>query len=128
MGELYGQESIWPTLTTWKIVHLPVVERFEYIGIANWCLIILPNTALALWCGSRLIKQTFKITQKKGVLILCAIPIIIVPFLKTRQQIDILNNVFGHLGFLINFIYIPFLLVLVWLAKKVKAKGYQRKT
>ncbi|WP_066231817.1 GerAB/ArcD/ProY family transporter [Heyndrickxia sporothermodurans] len=122
------QKYIWPTLTTWKIVHLPVVERFEYIGIANWCLIILPNTALALWCGSRLIKQTFKITQKKGVLILCAIPIIIVPFLKTRQQIDILNNVFGHLGFLINFIYIPFLIVLVWLAKKVKAKGYQRKT
>lgn len=117
------QRYVWPTLTTWKIVHLPVVERFEYVGIANWCLIILPNTALALWCGSRLLKQTFNFSQKKGVVILCAIPLIIVPFFKTRQQIDMLNNVFGHTGFLINFFYIPFLLILVWLVKKVKAKG-----
>lgn len=111
---------IWATLSTWKIVHLPVVERFEYIGIANWCLIILPNTALALWCGSRLLKQTFKLSQRKGVIILSLIPLIVVPFFKTRYQIEHLNYVFGKAGFLINYLYIPFLLILVWLAKKYK--------
>ncbi|MES1046476.1 GerAB/ArcD/ProY family transporter [Heyndrickxia oleronia] len=117
------QKYIWATLSTWKIVHLPVVERFEYVGIANWCLIILPNVCLALWCASRILKQTYKISQRKGVFIIAALSLLIIPLLRTRQQINMINSILGNLGFLINFIYIPFLLILVWLLKKVKLKS-----
>lgn len=116
------QKYIWSTLSAWKIVHLPVVERFEYIGIANWCLIILPNACIALWSATRMLKQTYRIPQRKGVYILGAFALIIVPLLRTRQQIDYLNTIIGILGFLINFIYIPLLLLLIWLKKKVKKK------
>ncbi|MGE8206559.1 GerAB/ArcD/ProY family transporter [Heyndrickxia sp. NPDC080065] len=116
------QKYIWATLTTWKIVQLPIVERFEYIGIANWCLIILPNTSLALWCGSRMIKNTFKISQRKGVLLISVISLIIVPFFKTRNQINKLSYLLGNIGFLVDYIYIPSLLILIWLVKKVKKK------
>lgn len=57
--------SIWSTLEMWKIVKLPFVERFEYLGIANWTLIILPNVAISLWAASRGIKRIFHIKQKK---------------------------------------------------------------
>ncbi|QQZ10461.1 GerAB/ArcD/ProY family transporter [Heyndrickxia vini] len=116
------QKYVWATLTTWKIVHLPVVERFEYVGIANWCLIILPNACLALWCATRLIKQTYRIPQRIGVYVVGAIALFIIPIFKSREQINLINNLLGSLGFVINFIYIPFLFICVWIVKKVKNK------
>ncbi|MGE6257501.1 GerAB/ArcD/ProY family transporter [Heyndrickxia sporothermodurans] len=116
------QKYIWATLTTWKIVHLPVVERFEYVGIANWCLIILPNTSLALWCASRLVKQTLKISQRKSIYVLSLIAFIGVQFFITRQQIDILSTLVGKIGFLVTQIYIPILFILLIIVKKVKKK------
>ncbi|MGE8203268.1 GerAB/ArcD/ProY family transporter [Heyndrickxia sp. NPDC080065] len=123
----YSEEEIhqliWATLTTWKIVQLPVVERFEYIGISNWFLVVIPNVALALWCGSRIIKQTFHISQRNGALLISVIALMAVPFFKSRNQINTLGNLVGNLSFLVAYIYIPSLLILVWLVKKVKKKA-----
>jgi spore germination protein AB len=117
------QKDVWATLTTFKIVHFPVVERFEYIGIANWCLIILPNVSLSLWCASRILKKTLKIKQKKGVVILSALILFGCLMLKTRLHIDLLNNFVGNIGFLINFVYVPILFLLLKIVKKVKKKS-----
>lgn len=116
------QKDVWATLTTWKIVHLPVVERFEYVGIANWCLIILPNACLALWCATRLLKQTYRLPQRIGVYLVGAIAVCIIPIFDTRQEIDLLNSLLGNFGFIVNFIYLPLLLILIWMVKKVKKK------
>lgn len=116
------QKDVWATLTTWKIVHLPVVERFEYVGIANWCLIILQNACLALWCATRLLKQTYLLPQRIGVYLVGAIAVCIIPIFDTRQEIDLLNSLLGNFGFIVNFIYLPLLLILIWMVKKVKKK------
>lgn len=122
------QNFKWATLSIWKIVHLPVVERFEYVGIANWCLIILPNISFALWCGSRMLKQTLKISQRKGIILISCVPLFVVPFFKTHQQIDRLNYFFGLTGYLAIFMYTPFLLILVWFVTKRRNKsGNQQK-
>jgi spore germination protein AB len=114
------QKNIWPTLTMWKIIAMPFVERFEYIGIANWCLIILPNVSIALWCASRLAKEVFSFKQKTTVPILAFICLIGTSFLLTRNQINILSDWVGRIGFYFNFVYIPFLFVAMLIAKKVK--------
>ena len=123
----YGQEqlqkNIWATLTIFKVIRFPIVERFEYIGIANWCLIILPNICISLWSASRLLKRTIKLRQKYGIWILCGFILFFSPLLKNRLHIDMLNSITGNIGFLINFIYIPFLFLLVSIAKKVKKKS-----
>lgn len=116
------QKNVWATLTMWKIVEMPFVERFEYIGIANWNIIILPNFCIALWCASRIVKRVTNMKQKYGVLILAMVVLITINFLKTRQQIHTLIDYTGKIAFLINYGYIPLLFFLILIVKKVKKK------
>ena len=115
-------KTVWATLSMWKIVEMPFVERFEYIGIANWCLIILPNVCIALWCASRIAKRSFKITQRKTLIILATACVICVSFLADRTQINMLNNITSQVGFYLNFAFIPLLLAIILIKKKVKQK------
>jgi spore germination protein (amino acid permease) len=114
------QKNIWPTLTMWKIIRIPFVERFEYIGIANWFLVILPNSCIALWCASRLIKRLYLLRQKTAVPILAFLCLISVSMLSTRDQINYLTDITGKIGFYFNTVYIPILFAATLLAKKVK--------
>lgn len=114
------QKNIWSTLTMWKIIEFPFVERFEYIGIANWAIIILPNISIALWCASRLTKQIYSIKQKNSLPILAVIVLIGTSLLLTRNHINILLNWVGQIGFYFNFVYIPLLFVTLLIVKKVK--------
>ncbi|XXM70433.1 GerAB/ArcD/ProY family transporter [Lysinibacillus sphaericus] len=116
-------KTVWATLSMWKIVEMPFVERFEYIGIANWCLIILPNVCIALWCGSRIMKRTMPINQRHSLWVLSAIVLGVLTFLTNRKQVNFLNTFSGEVGFYINYGYIPLLLVLVIIMKKVKKKS-----
>ena len=115
-------KSIWATLEMWKIVSMPFVERFEYIGIANWNLIILPNICIALWGSSLILKRAFKLKQRKGVIILAIICLIAINFFDTRAKINFLNDWTGKIGFGVTYIYIPFLFIATMIAKKVKNK------
>jgi spore germination protein AB len=116
------QKTVWATLSMWKIVQLPFVERFEYIGIANWCLIILPNVCIALWCGSRLAKRTFQFNQRKTLIILAVICTIGTALISDRTKINMLNNITSQVGFYLNFAFTPFLLLMIVLMKKVRNK------
>lgn len=111
---------IWPTLTMWKIIKLPFVERFEYIGVANWCLVILPNVCITLWCASRLVKRSFSIRQKTSVPVLAFLCLVATSLLATRSQISFLANLTGMIGFYFNLIYVPLLFITFLITKKVK--------
>jgi spore germination protein AB len=116
------KKTVWATLSMWKIVELPFVERFEYIGIANWCLIILPNVCISLWCSSRIAKRSFKWSQRKTLYFLAALAVAAVSFIQERNQISLLNDITSQIGFYLNFGFIPFLLFMIFLMKKVKKK------
>ncbi|MCD7036131.1 spore germination protein [Metabacillus sp. GX 13764] len=116
------QKNIWATLTLWKVVEMPFVERFEYIGIANWNLIILPNVALMLWCASRGMKQVFLIRQKKTIVIVLIICYFMTNLFRNRAQINFLNDFMGQAGFYLTYVYIPLLFVLTFVIRKVKEK------
>ncbi|WP_313804952.1 GerAB/ArcD/ProY family transporter [Cytobacillus sp.] len=116
------RKSIWATLTMWKIVQMPFVERFEYIGIATWSLVILPNFCISLWVASRLLKRIFNVQQKKGVILISIISLIVINFIKTREQVGLINDYTGKVGFIFTFFYIPILLAAVLIVKKVKKK------
>lgn len=116
------QKNIWATLTIWKIVEIPFVERFEYIGIANWNLVILPNVCLTLWCASRGFKQTLNLPQKKTLLIVLVLCLIAVNMFQTRNQIDDFNTIMGKVG-LYFYLYIPVILFTQFLMKRVKKQG-----
>ncbi|MDQ0200516.1 GerAB/ArcD/ProY family transporter [Neobacillus ginsengisoli] len=121
-SEVQLQKNIWSTLTMWKIVEMPFVERFEYIGIANWNIVILPNFCIAIWCGSRILKRVTNLKQKKGAIIICLVILIAINIFNTREVINTLTTYTGRIAFFINYGYIPLLFFLVLLVKKVKQK------
>ncbi|MBS4178513.1 GerAB/ArcD/ProY family transporter [Lederbergia citrea] len=112
---------IWATISIWKIVKLSFLWRFEYIGIATWFLVILPNICIPLWCASRIMKKTVKITQRKALIGISIVVLVLTSSLfQTRKQISAFLQLLGNVGVIINFIYIPLLLLLVLIARKVK--------
>lgn len=116
------EKNVWPTLTIWKIIELPFVERFEYIGIANWFLIILPNICIALWISSRITKQIFSLKKSKSVLFYALFCLIATSLLLSRAHINMLTDIISQIGFYFNFVYIPLLFIATLIAKKVKSK------
>lgn len=115
-------KNVWSTLTIWKIIELPFVERFEYIGIANWSLIILPNVCLSIWSASRGLKDVFARKQKYFLILVLIIAYISVNFTQTRKDINFLNDIVANTGFLIMFIYIPIMFFLTMIIRKIKEK------
>jgi spore germination protein (amino acid permease) len=117
--------TIWPSLTLWKIVDLAIIERFEYIGIAIWFFVVLPNICLGLWCASRGIKRLFPVTQRNGLRVILILIFIGAFYFQDRQQIDALNNFVSTIGFYTIYLYIPFLYLFQMLMMKLKKGGLQ---
>ncbi|MDQ0219697.1 spore gernimation protein GerB [Peribacillus cavernae] len=123
----YTQEelahSIWATLTMWKIVDLPFVERFEYVGVSIWLFEIIPNVCLGVWAASRGVKRLFAVNQRKSLLFLLFIIILSCMLFQTRQGIDQLNTIVSQVGFWTVFIYIPALFVYYMIVDKVRKRS-----
>ncbi len=117
------QKHIWATLSMWKIVEMPFIERFEYLGIANWTIIILPNVCLAAWCSSRIVKQVANIRQKYVLVAIAAICVTSACLLKNRNSIELLNDVLGSIGFYFLYGFIPLTFIWSHILHKVRKKA-----
>ena len=112
--------SIWATLTMWKIVSLPVVDRFEVIGLTIWILVVLPNMCLLVWSSGRIVKRVANIPQKiflPIILIMLYIPICMMNDLETTKYV---TDITGRIGFYLVYAYIPLLAILYLSYKKVR--------
>ena len=52
-----------------KIVRLPNLERFEFIAVSFWMLVILPNMCFYLWALQRVL-ENIKMKAKRGIWII----------------------------------------------------------
>lgn len=117
------QQSIWSTLISWKVVELPFVERFEYIGITFWCFVIFPNVCLYIWGATRVGKKTLHIKQKYFSIVLLFLVFIACIFLTTRDQIDMLNTFTASVGTYFYYLYIPFIFLYSLMWRRVKSRA-----
>lgn len=116
------ERTIWATLSLFKIVRLPFIERFEYVAITFWMLIILPNLILYMWSACRGIERVFQIHSKKTVWVLSVLVVIGVQLIVTRNQVNMLNNQFAKFAFFVVAVYPFFLFIVSWIKKKVGKK------
>ncbi|SDH39046.1 GerAB/ArcD/ProY family transporter [Alteribacillus bidgolensis] len=114
--------TIWPTLTLLKIIEFPFIERFEYLGISLWLIIIIPNIATAFWGASRGVKRLFSIKQRYVIIVLMIVMAFTVPLLDNRQAVNTLNNVISQIGFWVIAAYIPFICIVQYIAQKMGRK------
>ncbi|WP_078544125.1 GerAB/ArcD/ProY family transporter [Litchfieldia alkalitelluris] len=116
------EKMIWATLSMWKIVEIPIVERFEYVGITSWLILVIPNVCLELWASSRIIKRVSSFKQRHALIVLAGLVLICSSLLTTRTQINMVNDIVAQIGFYFVFFYIPFLYVLFLVVQKVRKK------
>ncbi|MCA1065029.1 GerAB/ArcD/ProY family transporter [Rossellomorea sp. AcN35-11] len=116
------EKTVWATLSMWKIVEMPFVERFEYIGIANWCLVILPNACITVWCASRILKRITPMQHRHTLVIISILCLSVLSLFTDRKLVNTLNDYSGQIGFYITYVYVPILLLLVMFMKKVRNK------
>ncbi|MDG2784582.1 GerAB/ArcD/ProY family transporter, partial [Vibrio parahaemolyticus] len=108
-GQLH--HTIWPTLTMLKIIKVPFIQRFEYIIIFLWYLIILPNICLTIWSSCCISKKSFHIPFKITLPFFIAAIFISSLFFTNREGINTLNTVLSQAGLYIVYAYIPILFV-----------------
>jgi spore germination protein (amino acid permease) len=116
------EKTIWATLSLFKIVRLPFIERFEYVAITFWMLIILPNLIFYMWSACRGMERVFKVSIQRSIWLFSLIVIISVQLIITRTQVNHLNDLFAKCAFFVVACY-PFILYsFAWLKKKVFKK------
>jgi len=121
-SEYHLEKKIWATLSMWGIVEIPIVERFEYIGIASWLLVILPNLCLTMWASSRGIKRLFNVKQKTVVLVISFIILMITGLTKSRKEINLLIDILSQSGTYFLLGYLPFLFLFTTIKRKIRSK------
>ncbi|GGA27769.1 GerAB/ArcD/ProY family transporter [Psychrobacillus lasiicapitis] len=119
------EKTIWATLTLFSFISFPFMERFEFVAICFWMLIILPNLCLYLWAAYRGAQRVIKISGTKFVWIFSLVVFIATMFIQSRTQINMINTQFGNIAFYIIFVYPIILLFIVMLKKKFTSKKEQ---
>jgi spore germination protein (amino acid permease) len=117
------ERTIWGTLSLFKIVRFPFIERFEYVAITFWVLLILPNLMFYLWSASRGIARIFGKKEKKINWLFLLVLYLSLLYPMNRMEINMLNDYFAQGAFYTVFCY-PFLL---YLAVLIKKKLFQKK-
>ncbi|MEH7379330.1 GerAB/ArcD/ProY family transporter [Bacillus sp. JJ1533] len=111
----------WPTLTMIKIIQFPFLERFEFIFIFTWLLVIMPVICLYLWSAVRSIKFTLPKIKPTYILFLLLAGYIFVNGVLTdiyyTHQIQRIVNI-SSVFFL--FVYIPLLFLISLVRSKLK--------
>jgi len=118
-------KTIWATLSLFNIIKFPFIERFEYLAICFWMLLILPNLCLYLWAAYRGIKRMVNISLNKVVWIIAFLTLFASIVIQTRTEINKFNDYFAHVAFYTVFVYPIFLYVIAIVKKKFTSKKEQ---
>ncbi|MCM3093009.1 MULTISPECIES: GerAB/ArcD/ProY family transporter [unclassified Cytobacillus] len=109
------QHLPWPTLMMVKIVKFSFLERFEYVFIFIWLLVIISPICISLWACTRIVKRTFSIPPKATLLVLLFAQMIVSVYLQEFKSIDYLANFTSNAGIGFVYVYLPLLLTIKWI-------------
>ncbi|MFL6562018.1 MAG: GerAB/ArcD/ProY family transporter, partial [Bacillus sp. (in: firmicutes)] len=116
------KEIIWPELTLIKIIRLSYLERFEYLYISMYLIIVTALIALLLWCSTRGLKRIFKKKQKNFLIILSLLSVVISQLINEQLK-ETLDKYVTQMNLWIFYGYIPILLIIFTLLKRSKQNG-----
>jgi spore germination protein (amino acid permease) len=117
------QQLPWATLMMVKIVMLPFIERFEYIFIIIWLLVIIPPVCLSIWACTRIVKKISTIPPESSLVFFLIVMSFASIYIKNWTMVDKLYFITSEVGFYFVFVYIPFL----FLVKVFKQKWSENK-
>ncbi|MFP5199991.1 MULTISPECIES: GerAB/ArcD/ProY family transporter [Bacillus] len=108
----------WPTLTLTSIVKLPFIQRFEFIEVSLWLLLIIPNIAIPLWAASRMAKQVFHTSQRVTLIGLSILILMMFSFFEGATSFEAFNQWVEYSGYILIYGFILCLLIGVMMKKR----------
>ncbi|MCM3081301.1 GerAB/ArcD/ProY family transporter [Brevibacillus invocatus] len=118
-------KTTWATLNLQQMVHLPFLERFEFIILSIWLIVIMPNVMLYTWSVSRGLKRMYQWQYRRTIFVVVLVIFAGVLVFLTRSQINSLNNFASQVGLYAAFIY-PILLYIGVVIKGAWRKHRER--
>lgn len=119
-------KTVWATLSLFSFISFPFMERFEYVALCFWMLIILPNLCFYLWAAYRGTIRLVKIRETKFVWGFSLLIFLCTLVVQTRTQINMINNELANIAFYIVFVYPIFLYMMIMLKKKFTSHKEQK--
>ncbi|WP_110926270.1 GerAB/ArcD/ProY family transporter [Bacillus massiliglaciei] len=116
------EKQFWPVVSMIGSVNFPFIERFEFVAVPLWILVIFPNLCIILFIAAKGIKQVFHVKLKHGIWVISLLIFFTSFFLTNRMDTNILFDRVGQVGFYLWFVYPIFL----FLFSRVKSKIYKR--
>lgn len=117
------KHTLWPTLTLLKIAQVPIIERFEYIVVSLWLLVVLPTITLHLWSACRGVRKMVQCKQRILLLIFLMGFGLLTNIIEDRNLIRRFTAVYSEIGFYFIYVYIPLLFVAVHIRQKWMKPG-----
>ncbi|MBD2867601.1 GerAB/ArcD/ProY family transporter [Paenibacillus arenilitoris] len=117
------EHTIWPTLILSKVIRFPFMERFDYIYIFAWLLVIMPRCCVAIWGGVRVLRSTFALRARPALWITSGAVIAAMLPLKSPMTIEKLDFLLSAAGGILLLGYIPLLFLWVFAVKHFKNKA-----
>lgn len=121
------QHTIYPTLSMAKIIEIPFIQRFEYIVISLWFLVIIPGISISTWCCARLCKRSFSLRPSRFLPFFFACLFAGALFFDTRYEINSLGKYSSFIGLFLFISYIPLLSILTMLKRKWRGMKKKQK-
>lgn len=109
--------TLWPTLSLTSVIEFPFIQRFEYITVSWWTIVIIPNMVIPLWAASRGVKRLFNVQQKYPLWVMSIIILLVNMLFFDVDSLFVLNKIINpySVGFIV--LYLPLLLALISIKK-----------
>lgn len=117
------EKTVWATLTMFKIIRFPNIERFEMMAVSIWMMVILPNLLLFMWSALRGMKRVFHVKEKWSVFIIMPVVFGLVLYLNDAERIIRFTDFVSYVGFFMTFLFPIVIFLLTILKKKWMKKG-----
>lgn len=116
------KRTFWPTLEMTKMIEMQFLERFEYLFIFIWLIMIIPTVCIPLWCCTRIMKRVFLVKPKLPLALILMLLFIFAEQCNDPFKIDALRKLTSNIGMYFLFVYIPLLFVFYTAIAKIKVR------
>lgn len=114
--------SLWPTLEMTKIIEIQFLERFEFLFIFSWFMIIIPTVCIPLWCCTRIMKRVCKVRPRWSLALVLSFLFIASLLVNDQLKVGALGSFSSLTGLYFVYAYIPLLFILYHIAERIKLK------
>lgn len=117
LGQL--RDEAWPTLTLFKFVQFPFMERVEFIGATFQLSRLIPIVSLYIWSALQTTKRQFGLSKRKMLPVYLVIVFIGGLLFRDAEQTLSCYSIVAQAGFGLIFVYVPLLAIMTrWLRPK----------